>query len=296
LQDFVFGKTPLHIAIECKNVQIVQLLIKYNARIDIQDFYGRTPLDISEDLKPFLIGESDNLSKKTPSFDCSELSNKEDSIIEPESENPNIQITETFQSSSNFSFGSDPHKNSMYKWLTSMKLEFLFPPLYTNGYDDLDFLLAQIRSSEALTVQVLEEIGIQKLGHRLKLLALLEDEAFKDMRNSMPVKQGFLCVTKEKNMTSLGTWLDSIGLSQFEVNFVENGIDDTESLMVIMNSKYPLDDEMLKRLGIEKSGHRQKILFKIREQMGHVRHKRVISRISLERDEPVMACEYCEVI
>lgn len=297
LQDFVFGKTPLHIAIECKNQQLIQLLIKYNARADIQDFSGRTALDISEEFRQLLTGtiiEQDNLSKKTPSFDFSEVSVKEESIIEPESENLHLQQTDPIKTYSSFSFGSDPHKNSIYKWLTSMKLEYLFGPLYSNGYDDLDFLLAQIRSSECLTLEVLEDIGIKRVGDRLKLLALLEEEAFKDMRQSMPVKQGFMCGAKSRTMPALDVWLDSLGLNHLLKNFVDNGIEDSESLLIIMNSKYALNDDWLRLFfGIEKTGHRQKILFKIREEIGQVRHKRIISRISLEKDEPVMACEYC---
>lgn len=294
-QDFVFGKTPLHIAIECKNVQLLQILVKYSARNDVQDFSGRTPLDISEELRPYLMieKEQDSLSKKTPSFDFSEISGKLDSIIEPEGENPVLGAVETVQ---NFSFGTDPHKNSMYKWLTSMKLEFLFGPLYSNGYDDLDFLIAQIRSNEPLTSEVLEEIGIKKVGHRLKLLALLDEEAFKDIRQSIPVKQNFLCINKEPEK-NLDSWLNEIGLKKLLSHFIENGIEDWEELILIMQSKYALNDEGLKNfLGIEKMGHRQRILNKLREEMGHIRHKRAISRISLEKDEPITACEFCTVL
>lgn len=294
-QDFVFGKTPLHIAIECKNVQLIQTLVKYNARIDIQDYSGRTPLDISEELKSFLVQdkEQDTLSKKTPSFDFSEASGKVDSIIEPEGENPNLGAVETVQ---NFSFGSDPHKNSMYKWLTSMKLEFLFGPLYSNGYDDLDFLIAQIRSNEPLTLEVLQEIGIKNIGHRLKLLALLDEEAFKELRQSIPVKNGFLCI-KSEPVKNLEAWLNEIGLKKLHANFINNGIEDFETLILIMQSKYALNDEGLNNfLGIQKVGHRQRIMNKLREELGHIRHKRALSRISLEKDEPVTACEFCIIV
>jgi tRNA A-37 threonylcarbamoyl transferase component Bud32 len=47
------GKTPLHIAVEAANSDIVALLIKYNARKDLKDFHGKTPYDIAFESKEF---------------------------------------------------------------------------------------------------------------------------------------------------------------------------------------------------------------------------------------------------
>ena len=86
-----------------------------------------------------------------------------------------------------------------------MKLEYLFGILYPNGYDDLDFLLAQVRSSEPLTLEILEEIGVKKPGHRAKLLILLEEEAFKNFRQSLPIHNNLLCnSSKPRTLPALG--------------------------------------------------------------------------------------------
>ena len=62
----------------------------------------------------------------------------------------------------------------------------LFEILFSQGYDDLNFLLEQMRS-EPLTMELLEEIGVKKVGHRHILLAFLEEEIYKYLRKSMPV-------------------------------------------------------------------------------------------------------------
>jgi ankyrin repeat protein len=297
LQDKIFGKTPFHLAVESKNLAMVQMMIKYSARFDIEDYSGRTPLELSEDIKnlveSYIERDPDAMSKKTPSFDHSEISVKADSIIEPECENLNFAKTGSFN---DYSFGTDPHKSSLYKWLTSMKLEDLYNILYINGYDDLDFLLAQIRSTDPLTLEILEKIGVSKYGHRAKLLALLEEEAFKDIRNSLPAHNCIICSNRPSNSITLEKWLDSIGLKKLLKNFVDNGVEDMETLITIMQSKYAFCDETLKGvLDIEKLGHRQRIMGKIKEELGTpvVRHRRVVSKMSIEKDEQVTACEFC---
>ena len=308
IRNKIFGRTPFHYAVDSQNLSIIQLMLKYSASVDIKDNSGITPLDLAEDFKLVLMDvadketnnfnkketdkEPDDLSKMTPSFDFSQLSVKADSLIEPECEHGGFPTA----SCSDFSFGTDPHKNSLYKWLTSMKLENLFNVLYSNGYDDLDFLLAQIRSSEPLTLNLLEKIGINKPGHRAKLLALLEQEAFKDMRLSIPVNTDFLCITKYKPLPSLENWLAGLGLKKLFVKFYENGFEDTDSLVTIMQSNYALTEETLKtQVGIEKLEQRQKILTKLKEEFGG-RHKRIISRIAFEKNESIAACEFCLVI
>ena len=275
IQDRVFGKTPFDLAAESKNLNILQLMVKYSARSDIEDFSGRTPLDLSEEIKSFIAADrdTDTLSKKTPSFDHSEVSAKADSLVEPEGELGHHVATETF---SNFSFGSDPHSSSLYKWLTSMKLEGLFQILHSNGYDDLDFLIAQVRSTDTLTMEILEDIGVKKSGHRAKLMALLEEEAYRETRVAGAARSQVDCIGgRSSKAVTLDKWLEELDLKGVYLNFYNNGYEDIESIMIIMQSNYALTDEILihswalqimktGRRFLESSKKREKIIIDIR--------------------------------
>lgn len=293
IQEKVFGKTPMHVAAETKNMLIIQLLVKYLARVSIEDFSGHTPIDVYEDIK-LLVNhkDADDLSKHTPSFDYSDFSLKTDSMIEPECEHGQIISSGSY---SNFSFGVDPHKNSLYKWLTSMKLEFLFNVLYSNGYDDLNFLLAQTRSSDPLTLLILEQIGITKPGHRCKLLALLEQEAFRDLKPSLPMH--FIRSPKAGLLPRLDNWLESINLKTLYSSFYDNGYEDMDTLILVMNSSHTLTEESLKtQLGIQDPDHTRAIISKLKQDFASSpAHRRVVSRISIEKDEPIIACDFCVV-
>ena len=86
---------------------------------DLEDLTEKNQRELKDDCKLFINSANstnerdiDKMSKQTPSFDHSDISIKNDSIIEPESEHPQIISTGSY---STFSFGSDPHKNSLYK-------------------------------------------------------------------------------------------------------------------------------------------------------------------------------------
>ena len=44
------GFTPLHLAVEKNHLQVVQFLIDKGADLDARDVYGRTPLELAEEL------------------------------------------------------------------------------------------------------------------------------------------------------------------------------------------------------------------------------------------------------
>ena len=49
--------------------------------------------------------------------------------------------------------------------------------LMAAGYDDLDQMIAQMMSGIPITEESLVKIGIKKSGHRLRLLAALDEES-----------------------------------------------------------------------------------------------------------------------
>ena len=127
-----------------------------------------------------------------------------------------------------------------------------------NGFDDLNLLKFQTKSSIALSNQNLKDIGIKSCGERAKILIHLEEKS--------GIIQYFLEKDKiylneeeykySKN-NSLFNFLASFQLQQYEQNFINNGYYTSELLFTQMITREPIKEETLKEeLNIEKKGHR----------------------------------------
>ena len=58
-----------------------------------------------------------------------------------------------------------------------------------------------------------------------------------------------------------------------------------------MNSSYQITDEVLKEIGICKIGHRQRILFKLKEDAAQFTHKKF--QMKYELNQNFIACSKC---
>ena len=219
-----------------------------------------------------------------------------------------------------FSFGSDYKKSTLYMWLSNAKLDFLFEFLVDEGFDDVEALLAQISTQGAITHETLEKVGIKKVGHRVRLLACLEEEAMDRRRASAPVTESKpksrlmspfqMCSAPQStnpNYTALPTlvqWLDGLKLKHLHPNFVAAGYEDLEHLLGLMHTKYAITDEVLERqLGIAKLGYRHRLLLKLQEDAPRITSMRSASTPTgldpdpmLEKENKNVACELCEVM
>lgn len=145
VQNLVFGKTPLHIAVENGNIDIIQELISYNADVDIIDRNGKKSIDSARDVEiqkilrektnvnnefPIIecrqetIGDSLEHSlddfklifKETPHFDTEEIEKfLTKSVIEPECERASLSNANIRNTTRTYSFGGDLNKNTLYK-------------------------------------------------------------------------------------------------------------------------------------------------------------------------------------
>ena len=158
----------------------------------------------------------------------------------------------------------DTSQNTLFQWLADRGLSPLFKLLISHGYDDLNFLVEQMRT-EPLSLELLEEIGIRKIGHRMILLAYLEAETQKCCRNSFPIKSS--CCSKQPALPAvdLKDFLLRINLLGCYKIFIDNGFANMEQIMFLMNSEYPITDEVLQDIGIFKLGYRQRLLLKLTE-------------------------------
>jgi len=239
-----------------------------------------------------------------------QLSRKCSSIMEPECENT-VRNSLKIPPVRSFSFGHEPKKSLLFNWLKKLRLDLIFEQLIEAGYDDLDLLLGQMRSEMPLTLSHLKEIGIEKAGHRVRLLAGLEEAVAgpgaeeKRKEQDQGFSLSFCTVSQAVSglalLPSLQQWLDGLKLKHLYQNFVEAGFDDLEHLLALMHSNYPLTDEVLKsEVNIYKLGHRHRLLFKLKQDCGKAR--RMVGGgegapgVSMEREEKGAACELCQLM
>lgn len=230
--------------------------------------------------------------------------------LEPESEQTEESAVAPLQRS--FSFGADPKKSSMYTWLVRARLEVLFDTLVEAGFDDISALRSQMNSSLPLDLDGLRKIGVKKPGHRVRLLACLEEEARGRLRPRRRAVENsdispFQCcrqVNPTPGLVVLPTfqqWLDSLNLQYLANLFVDAGFDDLEHLLGLMHTRYQITDQVLKDdIKISKVGYRQRILIRLEEDSMKVdsmfRGKPDDDATLFEKEAATTACNYCVVM
>ncbi len=72
---------------------------------------------------------------------------------------------------------NDPHIKKLSNWLKSLKVESYLNNFVSNGYHSLELLELQMESKQPLTNEILmNEIGIEKLGYRARIINKLKED------------------------------------------------------------------------------------------------------------------------
>ena len=159
-------------------------------------------------------------------------------------------------------------------WLAALRLESMYPALVDGGFDDLGQVCVQMRSGMPLTEELLEMVGVEKQGWRVVFLAALEREVLRTAQKPQPTSKrskGQCCHSPTPtpsvlSFPSLPLWLDRLGLGYLLPHFEAAGYLEVEQLLFLMHSRYPVTDTVLQNnVGVEKVGHRHRILCKLRE-------------------------------
>ena len=349
IENSVFGKTPLHYAVEYGHEEIIKLLISNSANPTLKDKTDRSALDMAAPDVRHLLSRSPRSPRSERSFQNSPLllpsPEPVDAIpsipihsftvldlspkasIKPDySEKPSFSISTIFEPdaeksqldirpSKAFSFGGCDGRN-LNIWLESTRLEFLFEKLMNAGYDDVEQMVSQMMSGMPITDENLEKIGIDKPGHRKRLLIALDEDCrpFKSSRRTnRGQSSGFMkcCMaavpanTGVVNLPDMEKWLEGIGLQSVFERFVSAGYEDLEHNLVLMNSRFEISDAVLmEEVGIGKQAHRFKIVAKLKgDCIGFDSMKRggITSRyrrddLAIERNVNSTACSSCFII
>ncbi|OMJ76020.1 hypothetical protein SteCoe_24738 [Stentor coeruleus] len=190
---------------------------------------------------------------------------------------------------------------AIYDWLEKIQLAQYYDVIVSAGYTSLDQMIKDIAIASKMIITY-----IPISGHRRRLLFHLCDEEENKNKKifiyKKPSQEIFKCCGISGGNTqgfysipSLLDWLKDLHMENYLTNFVESGYDSYESLIMMSNSEFALNEEtIIEELNITNRKHIQKILKRI-----EIDHLNFCSRLSIGRisfDEPKsIACESCVV-
>lgn len=336
VQNFMYGRTCVHNVMETGNTKIFLEMLKYNPDMHVKDKSGLTPEDLGRNAKCNIIrtvlritpsqNEPPCLSQQlSPTYtrcnsDASSYTETKffDSKI-GHIEMMHKRIRDTVKSSLDLTRKLDHSGNStqdaetertatenkpslvearpdMYRWLKTIRLVSEYELLLKAGYDDVAQLVKQMRTAMPLTESSLIKIGMNKPGHRKRLLLSLSNLASSNKDPSV-FSQMHCCLNFpsglwSSNMISIEKWLQDLSLVELAEYFKHGGFEEVEDFMNLIGTPYELDDYGLTEIGIDKPGYRHRILAKIREQSGVKKNDETI----IEKTSNNVACELCNII
>ena len=161
-------------------------------------------------------------------------------------------------------------RDQLYKFLSEIKMDKYYDIMNRNGFDDIQLLINQTKSITAISDKQLKEAGINLPGDRAKILIRLQEKAG-NFIFPVPKEVYYICqsdnIKSDRNINKLNDWLKDLKIENYLEYFIKNGYHSIELLLLQMESKNPLTDEILKNeLGINKIGHRSRIINKLIEE------------------------------
>ena len=168
-------------------------------------------------------------------------------------------------------------KSALYKFLSEIRMEKYHDTMSLNGFDDINLLISQTKSGHGINDKQLKEAGINKPGDRAKILLRLQEKAG-NFIFPVPREVYYICQSEnyknDRNIKKLNDWLKALKIEIYLDNFVKNGYHSIELMLLQSESKNPINDEILRdELGINKIGHRSRIINKLLEEAKSLNNK-----------------------
>jgi hypothetical protein len=169
-------------------------------------------------------------------------------------------------------------------FLTQINLQKYFSILKKNGFDNINFLIEQMKTNNPLKDAELKSIGISIPGDRAKILIRLEEKAnlfpfhipkkvYYSLDNNADINEKYI-INNDEKIIELKRWLKEFKMEEYLKNFIENGYYSVELFLFQMISKNPISDDILQYdIGIEKIGHRSRILSILKEESKKMKEK-----------------------
>ena len=160
--------------------------------------------------------------------------------------------------------------NSLKEFLAQINMQKYLNNFIENGFDDMKIIIAQAQKGIYIKDSELKEAGILFPGDRAKILIRIQEKAG-NFRFAVPKSVYYTCKNLDKikndiNIKNLKNWLKNLRIDTYLKNFISNGYHSLELLFLQMESQSPLTAEILKEeVGIDKIGHRSRIINKLKE-------------------------------
>ena len=302
IPDVILGRTPLFCAVQCEHLECIRILLSYG---------GNPYLENKEKINSMNAAKNCKIKKVLDEWEF-KFKNYLKPIIEISDEEKNsfgYSLTES-RNSINFTFLSNSFESlpnekmltlknisedtsaslqtkascddlALMKFLSKIKMQKYKDLLVNNGFDDLELISFQMISPVPITHKILENIGISKHGHRALLLMKFEQNAGitenrKNKEKNMIQSTWECCQPKlvsSGGIYNLKDWLLLLKLDCYLYSFEKAGYEDIGFMCAQMNSKYPIDEELLEKIGIFKIGHRMRILGKLMQDAENLKTK-----------------------
>ena len=162
-------------------------------------------------------------------------------------------------------------QDSLNKFLSEIRLEKYYSLMKSNGFDDVQLLLNQTKTGIAITDNQLKSAGINIPGDRAKILIRLQEKAG-NFNFQVPKEVYYICqniedYSEDKNINRLKSWLEELKVDNYLDNFVKNGYHSLELMLLQIESKNQITEDILKdEIGIDKIGHRSRIINGLKEE------------------------------
>ena len=164
-------------------------------------------------------------------------------------DNPNCKIKEVrkapihkspFSSFVKNQKNEDICKQKLLQFLKEIGMQEYGKILISEGFDDINLIIKQMKEGFPLLDDTLKEIGIIPAGDRAKIIIRLQ-QISNGFDFDFPFEQVYF-----KDNGSILKWLEKERLSKYNKNFLDVGYQSFELLLIQMASKYKINDNILK--------------------------------------------------
>ena len=163
-------------------------------------------------------------------------------------------------------------------FLSQINMQKYYTILKENGFDNINLLIEQMRTNMPISDSELKKAGINIPGDRAKILIRLEEKGnlfpFSVPKNVYHSLDKNTNINEDEKIMNLRRWLKEFRMENYLNNFIKNGYYTVELFLFQMISKNPINDDILEHeIGIEKIGHRSRILSILKEESKCIQEK-----------------------
>lgn len=176
-------------------------------------------------------------------------------------------------------------------FLSQINMDKYISLLAFNGFDDINLILEQSKNgNSSIQDSELKEAGIKIPGDIAKILIRIQELShnfdFKIPKEVYYSIKNDKNIIDDQNIIKLRKWLENLKIEKYLNNFIDNGYNSIELLLIQMISSNPLTNEILKEeIKIDKIGYRSRIINKLKEDSKSFINELKLNVLIVSRDD-----------